>query len=67
MGKIIKGILGLVALFFKAIFALIFIVILDHFIVGFLGGALVGLLKGGSGLFHMGLRSWGVSLLAKKG
>lgn len=67
MGVLIKGIVKLIAFVIKAIFAIIFIVILDHIILGFIGGALVGLFKGGSGLFNMGLRSWGVGLLGKKG
>ena len=59
MGKILKIPL-LIAKFLLAI--LVFIV--DH-IAGFFAGAALGVGKGLSGLFGMGLRSFGVSLLKK--
>ena len=42
----------------------ILIFAIDH-IAGFFAGAALGLCKGLSGLFGMGLRSFGVSLLKK--
>lgn len=47
----------------KVLFALL-IFMVDH-IAGFFAGAALGLAKGLSGLFGMGLRSFGVSLLKK--
>ena len=49
----------------KSILALC-IFLLDH-LIGAIAGIFVGLAKGLSGLFGMGLRSFAVSLLGKKG
>ncbi len=56
-------ILKIPLLIIKYLLAII-IFILDH-IAGLFAGAVLGLGKGLSGLFGMGLRSFGVSLLKK--
>ena len=67
IGSILKGIVLLVWIIIKVILFILFIVVLDHIICGLLGGAVMGLFKGGSGLFNMGLRSFALGLFAKKG
>ncbi len=59
MDKLLK----IPVLIIKYLFAII-IFIIDH-VAGFFAGAVLGLGKGLSGLFGMGLRSFGVSLLKK--
>lgn len=60
---LIAGVFKLPILFLKIILA-ICIFCIDH-VIGILAGAVLGLGKGLSGLFNMGLRSFAVGLLKK--
>ena len=67
---IVKTVMFVVKGIFGILFFIVVILLLDHVICGCLGGLLFGLIKGGSGLFNLQLRSWGLgivqSLVGKK-
>lgn len=66
--KLVKAVFNLIVSLFNFIFrglTIIVIFAVDHIIIGLFGGAFMGLYKGGSGLFGMGLRSTALKFAAK--
>jgi len=64
IGKFVRGISKFIIMLAKLVGALIILTV-DHIILGMIGGAATGLVKGGSGLFGMGMRSFALSLASK--
>jgi len=75
MGALFRGIGKLIGWIFKLIFyiikailglmAFVILMIIDNLLIGAIGGFFLGLWKGGSGLFGMGMRSFALSLASK--
>jgi len=63
MKSIVTGLIAIIVFVLRVIIALC-IFIIDH-LFGMIAGAFLGLFKGLSGLFGMGLRSFAVSLVKK--